>query len=606
MVQRTNSPVAGGKRSRSRRWLLSILATVAAGVAATCVAVPSAYAAITVPGSPTAVKATPGNGTVVVKWTAPTDNGGSAITGYTAKAVLVGASSGTTCKTTSSATCTFTSLLNGRNYDVTVLASNIVGKGPWSAPIQVIPGVPAKPTHASGTPGPGSVNVSWTAPATNGSPITLYKVTSSPDAKICKTSSSTHCSVTGLTGGTPYTFTVSARNARGTGAPSAPSASVTPLMPVAPSAPTGATAIASNAKAKVTWTAPASNGGSPISGYTVTSAPDALTCTTTNAITCDVTGLSNGTAYNFTVTATNAIGTGPASAPSNSVTPVQTIPVGNAPIAVSSDGSHVWVANFYGNTVTELNASDGSLVRTITDGVVPYGGAPDAVSSDGTHAWVANRGTDSLGHSSVIGINTSDGSQIAETVPFINAPPYGISSDGTHVWAAAADSVTEITDLDGLLTLNYINASGARAVSSDGTHVWLADAGFNEITELDASDGSTVQNIPVGWSPTGIVSDGTHVWVTNLYDNTVTELNASDGSLVQTIAVGRFPDAVTSDGRHVWVANLNDNTVTKLDASDGSTVQIIPVGRSPMGISSDGTHVWVANWADNTITEFPT
>jgi len=91
MVQRTNTSVSYGEKSQSRRWLLSTLAAVVIAVAATCVAVPAAYAAITVPGVPSGVKATPGNGSTLVKWTAPTDNGGSAVTGYTAKAVLVGA-----------------------------------------------------------------------------------------------------------------------------------------------------------------------------------------------------------------------------------------------------------------------------------------------------------------------------------------------------------------------------------------------------------------------------------------------------------------------------------------------------------------------------------
>ena len=63
------------------------------------------------------------------------------------------------------------------------------------------------------------------------------------------------------------------------------------------------------------------NGGSPITSYTVTSSPGGKTATgASSPIT--VTGLTNGTAYTFTVTATNALGTGPASSPSNSVTPV--------------------------------------------------------------------------------------------------------------------------------------------------------------------------------------------------------------------------------------------------------------------------------------------
>ncbi len=90
-----------------------------------------------------------------------------------------------------------------------------------------------------------------------------------------------------------------------------------------PGAPTIGTATAGDTTASVPFTAPGSNGGSVITSYTATSSPGGLTGTLTQAGsgTITVNGLTNGTAYTFTVTATNAIGTGAASAASNSVTP---------------------------------------------------------------------------------------------------------------------------------------------------------------------------------------------------------------------------------------------------------------------------------------------
>jgi hypothetical protein len=90
-----------------------------------------------------------------------------------------------------------------------------------------------------------------------------------------------------------------------------------------PDAPTIGTATAINSEATVPFTAPSSDGGSAITYYTATSSPGDITGTLSQAgsgsIT--VTGLSNGTPYTFTVTATNAIGTSLASAASSSITP---------------------------------------------------------------------------------------------------------------------------------------------------------------------------------------------------------------------------------------------------------------------------------------------
>ena len=185
---------------------------------------------------------------------------------------------------------------------------------------------PGAPTNASAVAGDAQATVSWDAPASDGgSAITGYTVTSSPDGKTCTTTGATNCVVGGLTNGTPYTFTVTATNAVGTGPASGASAAVTPqadLPPVTvPGAPLDVEAVAGDAEATVSWDAPASDGGSAITGYAVTSSPDGKTCSTTGATTCVVSGLTNGTPYTFTVKATNAVGAGAASAASDAVTP---------------------------------------------------------------------------------------------------------------------------------------------------------------------------------------------------------------------------------------------------------------------------------------------
>jgi len=279
-----------------------------------------------VPGAPSIGTATAGNTQASVTFTAPVSNGGSAILDYT-----VTSSTGGITATGSSSPIVVTGLTNGTAYTFTVKARNAQGSSvASSASNSVTPiAVPDAPTIGTATRGNAQASVAFTAPSNTGdSPITGYTVTSSPGG-ITGTGASSPIVVTGLTNGTAYTFTVTATNTQGTSVPSAASNSVTPAT--VPGAPTIGTATRGNAQASVTFTAPASNGGSAITGYTVTSSPGDITATGSSSPIV-ITGLTNGTAYTFTVTATNAAGTGAASLASNSVTPINDVPEIAAPV----------------------------------------------------------------------------------------------------------------------------------------------------------------------------------------------------------------------------------------------------------------------------------
>ena len=199
--------------------------------------------------------------------------------------------------------------------------------GPWSTTATATaPDAPAGAPVATG--GANSATVAWLPPGNGGSPITSYKVTASPGGAVTTAAASaSSVTVPGLVAGTPYTFTVAGVNTKGTGVASPPSNAVTPTAaPTAPGAPTGASATPGSAQATVTWTAPASNGGSAITGYVVTpyigatAKPSvASSGTGTSKV---VTGLVNGTSYTFKVAAVNAIGTGTQSSPSAAVRPI--------------------------------------------------------------------------------------------------------------------------------------------------------------------------------------------------------------------------------------------------------------------------------------------
>jgi Fibronectin type III domain len=226
------------------------------------------------------------------------------------------------------------------------------------------PTAPNAPTNVTASPGNAQATVSWTAPSNGGSTITGYTVTSSPDGVTATTSGATSVVVPGLTNGVSYTFTVTATNAIDTSDPSDPSNSVMPEAPTAPDAPTNVTASPGNASASVSWTAPVNNGGSPITGYAVTSNPAGGTGSTLGAASTTVTGLSNGVSYTFTVTATNGAGTSDPSDPSNSVTPTgfsgksNTAEGGTAGVSVTTGNS----GGASGNAFTVVSRGSGATL----------------------------------------------------------------------------------------------------------------------------------------------------------------------------------------------------------------------------------------------------
>lgn len=142
----------------------------------------------------------------------------------------------------------------------------------------------------------------------------------------------------------------------------------------APGAPTAVTGTPGNGTVTVGWTAPASNGGSPITGYTVTAAPGGATCTTTGALSCIVNGLANGTPYTFTVKATNVVGTGPASAPSPAVTPMapgsKFHPLSPVRILDSRTANGGWNSDLVAGTPRSLQVTGANAVPATADTAV--------------------------------------------------------------------------------------------------------------------------------------------------------------------------------------------------------------------------------------------
>lgn len=275
------------------------------------------------PGAPTDVTAAAREGGALVSWRPPEDPG--MIIEYAVTASPGGLSMVVDGSVTEVVAGNLTS---GTAYTFTVMATNDAGSGPVSEPsAEVTPTeatAPAAPTGVTAIARHEAAIVSWIKPPTDGGrAIASYTVTATPgEATATVTAPATEARLAALTNGTAYTFTVVARNGIGEGQPSGTSAPVMPQLTV-PDTPTDVTAASAGAgSVRVSWRHPVDTGGLPLTGYTVIATPGERTVVAAGDATgIDVTGLSDGTEYTFTVTAANAAGAGLPSPATRPVTP---------------------------------------------------------------------------------------------------------------------------------------------------------------------------------------------------------------------------------------------------------------------------------------------
>ncbi len=280
------------------------------------------------PGAPTSPVATAGNASASVTFVAPTNNGGSAITGYTVTSIPAGGVDSNAGST--SLTHNITGLTNGTSYTFTVKATNSAGSSVASvASNSVIPKAPAATGFLFTGPSSGSINSASSNFTVTPNNLYTGTITVTPSgtgsaglsAKVFTFSNSSAAQTFTITPTVAGSITLIATN---NGILSNPANLTYTVNAVVPNAPTSVVATSGDASVSVSFMAPTNTGGSAITGYTITSNPAGGTDINagSTALTHTITGLTNGTSYTFTVNAINSVGSSIASVASNPVIPV--------------------------------------------------------------------------------------------------------------------------------------------------------------------------------------------------------------------------------------------------------------------------------------------
>ncbi len=280
----------------------------------------------TVPGAPRDLGAVAGDATVALAWSSPSSDGGSAITNYKVYRGTISGQLSLLATLPNVLSYTDSAVTNGQTYYYKVTAVNAVGEGPRSNEASGTPTsgqtVPSPPRQLNATPGDAQITLTWLAPSSDGgSPITHYKLyrgtTGGGETLQPPIGNVLTYSDTSVTNGVTYYYYVTAVNVNGESG-SSNEVSATPVAgPSVPDAPRNLVATPGNGTMTLTWSPPSSDGGSPITGYTLyrgtNSGNRSFPVSLGNVTTYTDTGLTNGQRYYYVVTAVNAIGEGPPS-----------------------------------------------------------------------------------------------------------------------------------------------------------------------------------------------------------------------------------------------------------------------------------------------------
>ena len=273
-------------------------------------------------------------------------------------------------------------------------------------------------------------------------------------------------------------------------------------------------------------------------------------------------------------------------------TVVATIPVGRWPqaVAITPDGTRVFVINWLDNTVSVINASKNAVIATIAVGRSPEG---IVMAPDGKNAYVINSKDNTI---SIINTVT----YAVSSIPTVSVP-IGIilSPDGSKLYVSSQGDgkiyVIDVATKNILATIN-VNSSYAEnmAISADGSRLYFTHASDPTVSVIDAATNTVISTVAVGGMPRSLTvsPDGTEVFVTN--GTNVVAFSTSTKAILATINAGAGPTGICVDPDGlIYVSNAGSDNVSVINPATNEVIKTIAVGRLPAPVEnfiSNGTN----------------
>lgn len=256
-----------------------------------------------------------------------------------------------------------------------------------------------------------------------------------------------------------------------------------------------------------------------------------------------------------------------------------------------------YVTNLSGNNVSVVNTSNYTVVNSIPVSAGPTG---VAVTPDGSAVYVACQ---SAGAVSVIGAAANT---VIATIYLSAAPTQlAVSPNGAQVYVVipTANQVAVIDTASKSVIANIAVGSRPNSVvfSPTSARAYVTNLWSGDVSVIDTNSRSVTGSFTAASGPSGlaVAPDGRTIYVANEYANNVTVHDAVSGNINATIDGLIFPNsiAVTPNGRRVFVTNGNAGTVSVIDTATQSVMATPGVSSLPVSVavSTDGTKAFVAN-----------
>ena len=284
---------------------------------------------------------------------------------------------------------------------------------------------------------------------------------------------------------------------------------------------------------------------------------------------------------------------------------IRTINVGkNAiSIAITPNGSKLYVTHtFFGglnpiDKVSVINTSTNSVISDITVGDDPMA---VAITPDGSKAYVVNNG----GGGSISVIDTGSDAVTATVNPIYPTYDYprdvAVSPDGSkyYIVYSGAIKTVEVMDVNTDTRIGTISPGQAIekiAISRDGSKIYLTSQATGKVFVVDAATNNLIGTINLGGAPSAIAVsiDGSKAYVSNYTGGTVSVIDTIANTVISTVSVGRNPSALAigsyTPGPIVTVPTLRQSALIALGLLLGWAAfsQLLGSGRKATVVSSD-------------------